>query len=65
MIPGPLESSKSADEFLSGLASFDSDMTKLKEEAEAKGSVIRYVGSLNVETKEVKVGLETYVLCTI
>ncbi|KAI5788414.1 homoserine dehydrogenase-domain-containing protein [Geopyxis carbonaria] len=60
LIPGPLESAKSAEEFLDGLSGFDGDMTKLKEEAEAKGSVIRYIGSLNVETKDVKVGLETF-----
>jgi homoserine dehydrogenase len=59
LIPKPLESAKNADEFLSGLGGFDGDMTKIKEEAEAAGAVVRYVGSLNVETKEVKVGLET------
>jgi len=60
LIPKPLESAKSADEFLSGLGGFDGDMTKIKEEAEAVGAVVRYVGSLNVGTKEVKVGLETF-----
>lgn len=58
LIPSELESAKSADEFLSGLPRFDGDMTKKKEDAEKNESVIRYVGSLNVETKEVKVGLE-------
>jgi homoserine dehydrogenase len=65
LIPKPLESAKSADEFLSRLGGFDSDMTKIKEEAEGKGAVIRYVGSLNVETTDVKVGLETYVLSVL
>lgn len=64
LIPGPLESAKSADEFLAGLDAFDGDMTKLKEEAEAKDSVIRYVGSLNVETKEATVGLQTFAKTT-
>jgi homoserine dehydrogenase len=64
LIPGPLESAKSADEFLAGLGDFDGDMTKLKEDAEKKEGVIRYVGSLNVETKEVKVGLETFAKST-
>ena len=59
LIPLPLESAKSADEFLSGLGAFDKDMTNIKELAEANNSVVRYVGSLNVETQEVKVGLET------
>lgn len=59
LIPKPLESAKSADEFLGGLGDFDSEMTKIKEDAEANGAVVRYVGSLNVETQEVKVGLET------
>ncbi|KAF8541046.1 homoserine dehydrogenase [Trichophaea hybrida] len=56
LIPGPLESAKSTDEFLGGLGDFDGEMTKVKEDAEAKGAVVRYVGSLNVETQEVKVG---------
>jgi len=60
LIPKPLESAKSAEEFLEGLEEFDGDMKKVKEDAEAKGSVVRYVGSLNVETQEVKVGLETF-----
>jgi homoserine dehydrogenase len=62
LIPKPLESAKSADEFLNGLGEFDGNMTKIKEEAEKKGAVVRYVGSLNVETKEVRVGLETSVV---
>jgi len=60
LIPKPLEAAASADEFLGGLAAFDGEMTKVKEAAEAQGAVVRYVGSLNVETNEVRVGLETF-----
>ncbi|TGZ84969.1 hypothetical protein EX30DRAFT_337404 [Ascodesmis nigricans] len=60
LIPSELETAKSAEEFLEGLPRFDGEMTKKKTDAEASGSVIRYVGSLNVERKEVKVGLESF-----
>ena len=59
LIPKPLEAAASAGEFLGGLAAFDGEMTKVKEAAEAQGAVVRYIGSLNVDTNEVRVGLET------
>jgi homoserine dehydrogenase len=65
LIPKDLESSKSGDEFLERLPEFDGDMDKLKSEAAAEGKVVRFVGSIDVGKKEVKVGLEKYVFfCT-
>jgi homoserine dehydrogenase len=58
LIPKPLESSKSGDEFLARLGEFDDDIEKVKKEAEAEGKVIRYVGSINVTKKVLKVGLQ-------
>ncbi|KAL7275137.1 Homoserine dehydrogenase [Rhizina undulata] len=60
LIPAPLESAASADEFLQGLGAFDGDMEKVKAEAEAKGAVVRYVGSLDVVSKQVQVGLQIF-----
>jgi homoserine dehydrogenase len=61
LIPKDLESSKSGDEFLQRLPEFDGDMDKLKNEAAAEGKVVRFVGSIDVGKKEVKVGLEKYI----
>ncbi|KAI9798167.1 MAG: hypothetical protein M1833_004916 [Piccolia ochrophora] len=60
LIPKPLESSKSGDEFLAKLGDYDDDMEKVKKDAEAEKKVIRFVGSIDVEKKEVKVGLEKF-----
>ncbi|KAH0541421.1 hypothetical protein FGG08_004111 [Glutinoglossum americanum] len=58
LIPKPLESARSGDEFLARLGEYDEDIEKLKKEAEAEGKVIRFVGSIDVGRKDVKVGLE-------
>lgn len=58
LIPEPLESAQSGEEFLERLPQYDEEMDKLKKEAEAEGKVIRYVGSVDIGTKEVKVSLE-------
>lgn len=58
LIPKELESAQSGDEFLEGLPKFDDDMEKLKEEAAKEGKVVRFVGSIDVAKKDVKVGLE-------
>ena len=59
LIPNALESAKSGDEFLAKLGDYDAEMEKVKKDAEASGKVVRYVGSINVPKKEVKVGLDT------
>jgi len=58
LIPKELESAKSGDEFVQRLHEFDGEMEKLKKEAAGEGKVVRFVGSLDVEKKELKVGLE-------
>jgi homoserine dehydrogenase len=61
LIPKELESAKSGDEFLERLPEFDGEMDKLKKEAAAEGKVVRFVGSIDVAQKAVKVGLEKYI----
>lgn len=60
LIPKDLESAQSGDEFLEKLPNFDGDMDKLKSEAAAEGKVVRFVGSIDVPNKAVKVGLEKF-----
>ena len=58
LIPKELESAKSGDEFLEKLHQYDGELDSLRKEAEKEGKVVRFVGSIDVEKKEVKVGLE-------
>jgi homoserine dehydrogenase len=60
LIPKELESVASGDEFLERLPEFDSQMEETKTSAEKEGKVIRFVGSIDVAKKEVKVGLEKF-----
>lgn len=60
LIPKELESATSGDEFLQKLPHFDSQMETLKKEAAAEGKVVRFVGSIDVRKKDVKVGLEKF-----
>lgn len=60
LIPGPLEQVSSADEFLRRLGDFDADMDAVKDEAQREGKVVRYVGSIDVEAKKVRVGVEKF-----
>lgn len=60
LIPKELESASSGDEFLQRLPEFDAQMDQLKEEASKEGKVIRFVGSIDVPSKQVKVGLEKF-----
>lgn len=60
LIPSELESASSGDEFLQRLPEFDAQMDKLKDEATKEGKVIRFVGSIDVPSKQVKVGLEKF-----
>lgn len=47
-------------QFLARLPEFDGQMAALKEQAEKAGKVVRYVGSVDVGKKEVKVGLQQF-----
>ncbi|KAK5676140.1 Homoserine dehydrogenase [Elasticomyces elasticus] len=60
LIPKELETCSSADEFMARLPEFDSRMDDLKSSANATGKVIRFVGSIDVGKREVKVGLEEF-----
>lgn len=58
LIPKELENVSSGDEFLEKLPEFDSQMEEVKTSAEKEGKVVRFVGSIDVASKQVKVGLE-------
>jgi homoserine dehydrogenase len=60
LIPKELESAASGDEFLEKLPAFDEQMEETKAAAEKEGKVVRFVGSIDVATKQVKVGLEKF-----
>lgn len=60
LIPKELESCSSGDEFLEKLPEFDSQMEETKAAAEKAGKVVRFVGSIDVASKLVKVGLEQF-----
>lgn len=60
LIPKELESVASGDEFLQKLPEFDSQMEEVKASAEKEGKVVRFVGSIDVAGKQVKVGLEKF-----
>ncbi|KAK9780033.1 putative Homoserine dehydrogenase [Seiridium cardinale] len=60
LIPTALESVSSGDEFLQRLPEFDSEMEETKAAAEKQGKVVRFVGSIDVASKAVKVGLEKF-----
>ena len=60
LIPKELESVASGDEFLEKLPAFDAQMEETKAEAEREGKVVRFVGSIDVAAKQVKVGLEKF-----
>ncbi|KAK0385189.1 hypothetical protein NLU13_7667 [Sarocladium strictum] len=60
LIPKQLESCSSGDEFLQKLPEFDSEMEQTKASAEKSGKVVRFVGSIDVASKQVKVGLEMF-----
>ncbi|BFZ54284.1 Homoserine dehydrogenase [Savitreella phatthalungensis] len=58
LIPDGLQSCKSGDEFVAGLPQYDADMDALKKSADGEGKVLRFVGSLDTRSGEVKVSLE-------
>merc|ERR1712000_486088 len=60
LIPKELESCSSGDEFLEKLPGFDGQMEDIKNQAEKEGKVVRFVGSIDVASKSVKVGLEKF-----
>lgn len=59
LIPKELESASSGEEFLQRLPEFDAQMESLKANAAKESKLVRFVGSIDVASKEVKVGLES------
>lgn len=60
LIPKALETVTSGDEFVAGLPAHDAEFDTLREKARSSGQVLRYVGSIDVASRVIKVGLETY-----
>ncbi|PYH87437.1 hypothetical protein BO71DRAFT_367326 [Aspergillus ellipticus CBS 707.79] len=64
LIPTELASLPSTSEgtatFMQRLPEFDAQMAEIKESAEKEGKVVRYVGSIDVGKKEVRVGLQKF-----
>ncbi|UZJ54604.1 hypothetical protein CBS101457_003924 [Exobasidium rhododendri] len=60
LTPGPLRGIKDGQEYVEKLPQFDTDFDTLNEEAQKSGSVLRYVGVIDVTKKEIKASLEQY-----
>ncbi|KAJ6143308.1 Homoserine dehydrogenase catalytic [Penicillium samsonianum] len=64
LIPAELASLPSSAEgitqFMTRLPEFDAQMANIKDTAEKQGKVVRYVGSIDVAAKAVKVGLQYF-----
>jgi homoserine dehydrogenase len=60
LIPKELESVASGDEFMQRLPEYDGQMEETKLAAEKEGKVVRFVGSIDMKSKAVKVGLEMF-----
>ncbi|KAL2014603.1 hypothetical protein VTN00DRAFT_2128 [Thermoascus crustaceus] len=64
LIPAELASLPSTaegiEQFMARLPEFDGQMSAIKADAEKNGKVVRYVGSIDVGKKEVKVGLQQF-----
>ena len=58
LIPKELESAKSGEEFMQKLGDFDDRMEEIKADAQKEGKVVRFVGSIDMGGKELKVGLQ-------
>ena len=60
LIPKELESVESADEFMEGLPRFDGAMASMRDDANAQGKVVRFVGSIDVKKAVLNVGIQTF-----
>ncbi|SCU91838.1 LAFA_0F06172g1_1 [Lachancea sp. 'fantastica'] len=60
LIPKPLESVSSGDEYLAKLPEYDHEMDQLKQEAAAENKVLRFVGKVDFPNNLVSVGIEKY-----
>ncbi|XP_077213166.1 bifunctional aspartokinase/homoserine dehydrogenase 1, chloroplastic-like isoform X2 [Tasmannia lanceolata] len=60
LVPEPLRVCASAEEFMQQIPNFDDDMTKKRQDAEASGEVLRYVGVVDAVKAEGLVELRRY-----
>jgi homoserine dehydrogenase len=60
LIPKALESVSSGDEFMAGLPAHDNEFDEKRAAAKKSGSVLRYVGSIDIASGDIKVGLQRY-----
>ncbi|CAE5958965.1 unnamed protein product [Arabidopsis arenosa] len=60
LVPKPLQACASAEEFMEKLPQFDEELSKQREEAEAAGEVLRYVGVVDAVEKKGTVELKRY-----
>ncbi|RAL50348.1 hypothetical protein DM860_008022 [Cuscuta australis] len=60
LVPQPLRAIASAEEFMQQLPQFDEDLANQRQEAEAVGEVLRYVGVVDVGLQEGTVKLQRY-----
>ncbi|WOL19567.1 bifunctional aspartokinase/homoserine dehydrogenase 1, chloroplastic [Canna indica] len=60
LVPEPLKACSSSEEFMQQLPNFDKDFAKEREEAEAAGEVLRYVGVVDAVNEKGVVELRRY-----
>ena len=61
LIPAPLQDAKlSKEDFMERLGEYDGEMEMVREKANKGGKVVRYTGRIDVEKKELRVGLGEY-----
>jgi homoserine dehydrogenase len=60
LIPQELQDCATSDEFINRLHEFDERMESQRILAEKAGKLVRYVGSIEMATREVKVGMEMF-----
>ncbi|XP_072962925.1 bifunctional aspartokinase/homoserine dehydrogenase 1, chloroplastic-like [Typha angustifolia] len=60
LVPEPLRACSSAEEFMQQLPSFDKDLAKERNDAEAAGEVLRYVGVVDATNEKGLVELRRY-----
>ena len=60
LIPKELAGAASTDDFMRRLPDFDGQMDSVKVKAEENDKVVRFVGSIDVQERELKVGMEEF-----
>jgi homoserine dehydrogenase len=59
LIPKELETVVSGDEFIRRLSEFDDEMEERKTAAQKSGKVLRFIGSIDIASKQIKVGFKS------